>query len=719
MLLTLTDTGIGNIDLHGGKNLSHLIAATRQFVYRTNANVNVHEFSEDSAPYTDKIVTVDPIIALPDRIRKRNYEQFKKDDNGTCDMEASSSDSDAEKRGHPTFMLKGDKADDYRKNVISQMFTNIASTNGQKAPGHTIEADCTPRFTAPTNKPKRQQPPYLVDPLPKTSAFPAAISYIWKGPTVPRKFNKEAALKLGLKPGPNYGKLQKGISVTTDDGRVITQDMVCEPERPGHVFIVVDCPSVTYIDSLIHNAKFDLYKKNGTTKAHVMIHFVGKDVLRDQRYLDWLHGFDTETDHVFASTEICAQTVQFRSHALGQVKLSMLNKDIFPIPHYNNTPELALDKLNGLPERSYALKSMDSYILEPKPQLQHSDIPLFDHTNSNSPEIQELNQLTEYHEAVKIAKQQADKVQIDEIFPGSNVEIITLGTGSSIPAKYRNVSATYIKIPGYGSIMLDAGEGTYGQLMRRFGIRKLGEELKSLRCIFVSHLHADHHLGVIQLINKWNKMHWEDDATLTIVAPFIYMNWLKEYNRVEYFLKKNKVKFIRNESILASREPVGEELKSLENLKTTLGLSVLEPVDVIHCLYAYGLSLEHESGWKLVYSGDTRPCNKLVERGKDATILIHEATLEDAEKEKAIAKRHTTLSEAIEVGERMNARFTLLNHFSQRYPKLPVLSKDLNVCFSFDLMSLPIKHLPLLPKYTDAMLLAFKDDDEDNNTVKK
>lgn len=70
----------------------------------------------------------------------------------------------------------------------------------------------------------------------------------------------------------------------------------------------------------------------------------------------------------------------------------------------------------------------------------------------------------------------------------------------------------------------------------------------------------------------------------------------------------------------------------------------------------------------------------------------------------------------------MNARFTLLNHFSQRYPKLPVLSQEQsNVCFSFDMMSIPIKQLPLLPKYTNAIQLVFKDeenDEEDETKIK-
>lgn len=59
---------------------------------------------------------------------------------------------------------------------------------------------------------------------------------------------------------------------------------------------------------------------------------------------------------------------------------------------------------------------------------------------------------------------------------------------------------------------------------------------------------------------------------------------------------------------------------------------------------------------------------------------------------------------------RMNARFTLLNHFSQRYPKVPTLSDDhSNACFSFDLMSVNIQQLAFLPKYTEAIRLLFNE----------
>ncbi|OBZ86036.1 Zinc phosphodiesterase ELAC protein 2 [Choanephora cucurbitarum] len=733
MLLTLTDTGIKKIDLHGPKNLSHFVAATRHFVYRTNATVNVSEYDNESKPYVDKNLSVTPVVVSPTSTRKRNYEQYSSSSNDQEQSSNSSSEdeaSDSKTRWNKSKAMTNAEADNYRSKVISLMFTD--TENGGKAPGHTIEAECSPR-TAKSEHPlanknktedtkgqegragAQRQRNHLMQALPRTRPYLAATTYICQGTNLPGKFNKSAALELGIKPGPLYGQLQKGMSITLEDGRVVTRDMVCDPEVPGHVFIVVDCPSPAYIDGLINSTKFKEYQTGGKFKTHVMIHYVGEQVLEDERYQTWLQSFDSTTDHIFGSTEICAQTVQFTSHAVGQVKLSMLNEKIFPIPQYSNKPLKALSEFKGLPKNSFRLDSMLQYNLEPRNGIEYLDRPAFNHTNIELPEIKEIEENHEYLEAVKLARQEAAQVDLSETFPGDDVEIITLGTGSSIPAKYRNVSATLVTIPNHGSIMLDAGEGTYGQMMRRFGIDRLEEEIKKLKCIFISHLHADHHLGVIQLINKWQKAYkYDNDKTLTIVAPYIYKHWLSEYGGVELIDYKRKLKFVRNEVLLPSskKQIQGTEAKNLVELKKSLGLSSIEPVEVVHCKWAYGLSIQHKSGWKLVYSGDTRPCNRLVESGKNATLLIHEATLEDAELQKAIAKRHSTISEAIDVGKRMNARYTLLNHFSQRYPKLPILSEEQsNVCFSFDMMSLPIKQMPVLPKYTSAIQLAFKEED--------
>jgi hypothetical protein len=47
------------------------------------------------------------------------------------------------------------------------------------------------------------------------------------------------------------------------------------------------------------------------------------------------------------------------------------------------------------------------------------------------------------------------------------MELVFLGTGSSQPSKYRNVSAIYVHRFARGGLLMDCGEGTYGQLKRR------------------------------------------------------------------------------------------------------------------------------------------------------------------------------------------------------------------------------------------------------------
>ena len=44
------------------------------------------------------------------------------------------------------------------------------------------------------------------------------------------------------------------------------------------------------------------------------------------------------------------------------------------------------------------------------------------------------------------------------------------------------------------SMLLDCGENTLGQLYRFYGNANIVGVLEKLRAIFVSHLHADHHL---------------------------------------------------------------------------------------------------------------------------------------------------------------------------------------------------------------------------------
>lgn len=82
-------------------------------------------------------------------------------------------------------------------------------------------------------------------------------------------------------------------------------------------------------------------------------------------------------------------------------------------------------------------------------------------------------------------------------------EVVFTGTSSAVPSKYRNVSGMFVRLDDRGNaVVLDGGEGTYGQLARRYGEEGAGDRLCRLHVIWISHMHADHHLGIMRLIKE-------------------------------------------------------------------------------------------------------------------------------------------------------------------------------------------------------------------------
>merc|ERR1712228_953333 len=95
--------------------------------------------------------------------------------------------------------------------------------------------------------------------------------------------------------------------------------------------------------------------------------------------------------------------------------------------------------------------------------------------------------------------------------------------------------------------------------------------------------------------------------------------------------------------------------------------------------------------------------------GEYCDLLIHEATMEDGWETEAEKKRHSTTSQAIQVGKSMNARLILLTHFSGRYKMIPLPGEESldNVGLAFDFASFRFlrdaKRIPLVIKPLQVM----------------
>lgn len=83
------------------------------------------------------------------------------------------------------------------------------------------------------------------------------------------------------------------------------------------------------------------------------------------------------------------------------------------------------------------------------------------------------------------------------------------------------MSSTHIHVPNRGGILLDAGEGTLGQLFRLFG-EETGKVMADVKMIFISHLHADHHLGLAKILRFRAQ-----------VSAFSFLQLLEEYEKVD------------------------------------------------------------------------------------------------------------------------------------------------------------------------------------------
>ena len=68
-------------------------------------------------------------------------------------------------------------------------------------------------------------------------------------------------------------------------------------------------------------------------------------------------------------------------------------------------------------------------------------------------------------------------LHIDNEYP----KIVMLGTGSSIPSKVRNTSGILLRVDKDHSMLLDCGEGTFGQIVKIYGKSEAHNILKTIK----------------------------------------------------------------------------------------------------------------------------------------------------------------------------------------------------------------------------------------------
>lgn len=632
-----------------------------------------------------------------------------------------------------------------------------------------------------------------------------SVVYVCELPEIKGTFDPKKANALGLRPGPKYRELQLGNSVKSDRQDIMVHPSdVMEPSIPGPIVLVVDCPTLFHLQQLSSVESLSNYYggmpsnriEETSKKVTCIIHLSPSSVINTPDYRKWMERFG-DAQHIMAGHEMKNVEIPIlKSSARIAARLNYLCPQFFPasgfwsLPHLNgSTPGFQTPRKSESDIcESISAENLLKFQLRPYARLgiDRSGVPglnskseIIHELLSEIPEIEEaskqVNQLWNEGECIKentSSSLNKDNI-IEEPWLNENVlpsclkdisredmEIVLLGTGSSQPSKYRNVSSIFINLFSKGSLLLDCGEGTLGQLKRRFGVEGADEAVRRLRCIWISHIHADHHTGLARILAlRRNLLKEAAHEPLLVIGPRQLKRFLDAYQILEdldmEFLdckhttessletfesnnsqstendKKQDVdptlfaKGVRMQSYWnspANNSVVFPLIKKLNNVLSDAGLEALVSFPVVHCPNAYGVLIRAADrtnvvggnipGWKVVYSGDSRPCSETIKASQGATVLIHEATFEDALIDEAVARNHSTTKEAIDVGNSAGAYRIILTHFSQRYPKIPVFDETHmhKTCIAFDLMSVNLADLPVLPRVLPYLRMLFKNE---------
>ncbi|KAK9811324.1 hypothetical protein WJX72_001848 [[Myrmecia] bisecta] len=542
-------------------------------------------------------------------------------------------------------------------------------------------------------------------------------------PAIAGKFRPQKAAALGVPRGPLFGKLVKGETVKAANGKDVKPSDVMEDPVPGPVAIITDCPDSTYLPALLQSEELQKWASgqaggggDGTPPQPVacVVHLAPAKVVHLPEYQQWMATFGSSTRHILVHPEAIPPATVMRGSATVAAKCNFVAPGIFPL--HQGWQHAAPSGPAALPPSAVAGQNMLKFHLRPAARagLDAGEVPapldvaaIHEEIRTSKPEVvaaarKALTEGTQPDAAAPAVIAQAGR---------RSLEIVFLGTGAAIPSKYRNVTSIYLDLFDKGGMLLDCGEGSYGQLARRYGAEGAKAVVAGLKLVWISHIHADHHAGLTRVLSVRRQLLGPDAPPLLVLGPRPLRRTLAAFSRLEAM----SFRYIDCLNTLPGAQVDASLTSALADVTTALGLTKLESVSVQHCAHSFGLILESHAGWKLAFSGDTRPCKQLVEAARDATVLIHEATFEDALEEEALAKNHSLTHEAIDIGNQARAYRTILTHFSQRYPKMPVIDKSFNstTAIAFDLMTVNLADLPLLPHLVAPLALLFKEEMEE------
>lgn len=288
-----------------------------------------------------------------------------------------------------------------------------------------------------------------------------------------------------------------------------------------------------------------------------------------------------------------------------------------------------------------------------------------------------------------------------------NFDVTILGTGSAIPTKDRFLSGQVINHDEH-LFLVDCGEGTQIQL------RRYKKSINRISHIFISHLHADHYLGLFGLLSSMDLLGRTN--AIQIFAP----KGLDELVQLNFKLSNAKPRFPIEWIYTQADEPQSIlETKKLEIYsfplrhriactgflfkekqsprkfdKRLLNKYFVMPDEIMAIkngadytapdgtFYRNNeITIEPNKPRSYAYCSDTIYLENLGNYLKEVDIIYHEATFAADMEERAKATFHSTAIQAAMVAKQANTKKLYIGHFSSRYVDADVLVDEARTIF--------------------------------------
>ncbi|MBX7093722.1 MAG: ribonuclease Z [Flavobacteriales bacterium] len=272
-------------------------------------------------------------------------------------------------------------------------------------------------------------------------------------------------------------------------------------------------------------------------------------------------------------------------------------------------------------------------------------------------------------------------------------EVTILGSGSSTPSLRRNPASQLVNIQE-NYFLVDCGEGTQLQM------RKYKVKFQRINHVFISHLHGDHYLGLIGLLQSMHLLGRKNELHIYAhpdLKEMIDLHMKISHTRLTYTIQFHPLSYDQPQVIFDNKMlevstvilkhriptcgfvfrekqkllPISSEALKTYSIPVYALPGIKEGKDFItgegKVIPNKELTLARPASYSYAYCSDTIYHEKIIDSIQGVDVLFHESTFTSELNDRAKETFHSTAAQAATIALKAGVKRLVLGHFSVRY----------------------------------------------------